>query len=59
MLLGVDEALGFGTRVIATLEVVAADDLCTEATDRRCLAVDPPALAFAMLAEYRQGPPRA
>ncbi|MEO3922427.1 glycosyltransferase [Micromonosporaceae bacterium B7E4] len=55
----VNEALGFGTRVIATLEVAAADDLCTEATGRRCPAADPPALAAAMLAEYGQGPRRA
>jgi len=55
----VNEALGFGTRVIATHEVAAADDLVTEATGRRCPAADPPALAAAMLAEFWHGPRRA
>lgn len=51
----VNEALGFGTRVIASHEVAAADDLVREETGRRCPASDPVALAEAMLAEYRRG----
>ncbi|MEO3928357.1 glycosyltransferase [Micromonosporaceae bacterium B7E4] len=55
----INEALGFGTRVIASVEMASADDLCTEETGRRCPVADPPALASAMLAEYWAGPRRA
>lgn len=55
----VNEALGYGTRVIATHEVAAADDLVTDATGRRCPAADPPALAAAMIEEYKEGRRRA
>jgi glycosyltransferase involved in cell wall biosynthesis len=55
----VNEALGFGTRVIATHEVAAADDLVNDATGRRCPAADPPALAAAMIEEYKEGRCRA
>lgn len=55
----INEALGFGTRVIASEAVAAADDLCNEQTGRRCPVADPPALAAAMLAEYWEGRRRA
>jgi glycosyltransferase involved in cell wall biosynthesis len=55
----VNEALGFGTRVIATDEVGAADDLCTEETGRRCRTADPSSIAEAMLDEFEKGPRRA
>lgn len=55
----VNEALGFGTRIIATDEVAAADDLCTEERGLRCPAADPGALAAAMLAEYLEPRRRA
>jgi glycosyltransferase involved in cell wall biosynthesis len=55
----VNEALGFGTRVIASEAVASADDLCTEETGRRCPVSDPHGLATALLAEYQQGARRA
>ncbi|MDQ7908206.1 glycosyltransferase [Phytohabitans sp. ZYX-F-186] len=55
----VNETLGVGTRVIASVEMAAADDLCTEATGRRCSVGDPDALAGQMLAEVRLGRRRA
>lgn len=55
----INEALGFGTRVIASVEMAAADDLCTEENGRRCPVADPEALAREMLAEYHAGPRRA
>jgi glycosyltransferase involved in cell wall biosynthesis len=55
----VNEALGFGTRVIASDEVGAAYDLCTEETGRRCRTADPISLAEAMLEEFKKGPRRA
>ena len=55
----INEALGFGTRVIASNEVAAADDLCTADSGRRCPAGDPQALADAMLAEFHGGRRRA
>ncbi|MGC4896230.1 glycosyltransferase [Micromonospora sp. DT31] len=53
----VNEALGFGTPVIATVEVAAANDLVTPENGRRCPA-DVVGLADAMLAEYHGGPRR-
>ncbi|MEQ4302992.1 glycosyltransferase [Plantactinospora sp. B6F1] len=55
----VNEALGFGTRIIVSDVVGAADDLCTDATGRRCRPGDPASLAEAMLAEFAMGPHRA
>jgi glycosyltransferase involved in cell wall biosynthesis len=55
----VNEALGHGTRVIASAEVAAADELCTDEHGRRCPAGDPEALAASMLAEFGHGRRRA
>lgn len=55
----VNEALGFGTRVIVSSVVGAADDLCTEENGRSCRPADPESLAEAMLAEFESGPRRA
>jgi len=55
----VNEALGFGTRIVVSDVVGAADDLCTEENGRRCRPADPGSLAEAMLAEFENGPRRA
>ncbi|MFC7550584.1 glycosyltransferase family 4 protein [Plantactinospora sp. GCM10030261] len=52
----VNEALGFGTRVVASDAVAAADDHGREETGRRCPVSDAAGLAEAMRSEYELGP---